>query len=130
MEEMCHKMTYMSIEAVHATAKDRPMTTPITVLAPFRLASGRTEADLLAASDTLERDFVSNQPGILSRDLVLKEDGRYMDIVRFRSREDMEQVMEAERTSPVCHDFFAVMDMSEGDEAVEVCASLANYVRG
>ena len=38
------------------------MKTPITVLAPIKLAAGKTEADLLAASDRFQEEFVSNQP--------------------------------------------------------------------
>lgn len=102
----------------------------LTVFARFRLAPGKTEQDLIAASDVFERDFVSQHPGVLRRELVRKGDGHYMDVVQFRSQKDMDSVMEAERTSPVCHAFFAVMDMSEGDAAVEVCASVATYARG
>ena len=48
------------------------MKTPITVLAPIKLATGKTEADLLAASDRFQEEFVSNQPGVLRRELVRK----------------------------------------------------------
>ncbi len=105
------------------------MTNTVTVLAPFRLARGKTEQDRFAASDGFERDSVSQQVGVLRRELVPKIDGSYIEIVQFRSREDMESVIEAENTSSVCHAFFAVMDMSAGDEADELCASIATYPR-
>lgn len=104
------------------------MTTAITVFAPFKLAAGKTEKDLLDASDTFERDFVSTQPGVLRREIVRKSEGQYIDIVQFRSHEDMQRVMELEKDSPVCHAFFAVMDMSKANEGnIEAHASLATY---
>lgn len=106
------------------------MTTAITVFAPFKLAAGKTEKDLLDASDLFERDFVSTQPGVLRREIVRKGEGQYVDIVQFASHEEMQRVMELEKDSPVCHAFFAVMDMSEVNEgAIEVATSLATYSR-
>jgi len=104
------------------------MTTVITVLASIKLAKGKTEADLLAASEKFQKDFVSLQPGILRRELVKKAEGNYMDIVQFRSREDADDVIEKEKTSSVCQDFFSVMDMTDMVED-DVCfyASLATY---
>lgn len=104
------------------------MTQIITVLAPFTLAGGKTEADLLDASAIFQRDFVSGQPAILRREIVRKGEGRYLDIVQFRSREDMARVMELEQESPACHMFFAVIDMSEADAgSMEAYVSLASY---
>jgi hypothetical protein len=106
------------------------MTTAITVFAPFKLAAGKTETDLLKASDTFERDFVSTQPGVLRREIDRKSEGRYIDIVQLRSHADMQRVVELEKDSPVCRAFFAVMDMSQADEGdLEVLASLATYSR-
>ena len=104
------------------------MKKPITVLAPIKLAAGKTEADLLAASDHFQKEFASRQPGILRRELVRKADGEYIDIVQFRSAEDVEDVMEKEKTSAICHAFFALMDMSDMDDAeMDLYPSLATY---
>ncbi len=94
------------------------MTTPITVLAPIKLATGKTEADLLAASEQFQREFVNDQPGVIRRELVRKGDGTYLDIVQFRSMKDAEEIMELEPESDACHAFFAVMDMDSTDEFV------------
>ncbi len=93
------------------------MTTPITVLAPIKLATGKTEADLLAASERFQREFVNDQPGVIRRELVRKGDGTYLDIVQFRSMKDAEEIMELEKESAACHAFFAVMDMDSADES-------------
>ena len=69
------------------------MTNTITVFAPARLAPGKTEAELLAASDKFQKEFVRLQPGILRRELVKRQDGAYLDIVQFRSREDADDVI-------------------------------------
>ena len=105
------------------------MSDPITVLAPIKLAPGKTEADLLAASRRFQENFVSHQQGVLRRELVRTADGEYLDIVQFRSAEDAEKVMEAERSSPDCMEFFSMMDLSEVDMDAEMpmYRSLATY---
>ena len=107
------------------------MTTPITVLAPIKLATGKTEADLLAASERFQREFASLQPGVIRRELVRKGDGTYLDIVQFRSMKDAEEIMELEKESAVCHAFFAVMDMdmdsADESDAEMFYQSLATY---
>ena len=104
------------------------MTTPVTVLAPITLAEGRTEADLLAASEIFQKDFCNDQPGIIRRELVRKNDGQYFEIVQFRSAKDMEDVMEKEQESAACKAFFAVMKMEDMDDTqIEIYSSLATY---
>ena len=103
------------------------MKQPVTVMAPFKLAEGKTEEDLVAASNHFQEAFVSKQPGVLRRELIRTGDGAYMDIVQFRSQEDAEAIIEAEATSEDCHIFFAVMDMTEMSEQVVFNPSLATY---
>lgn len=105
------------------------MSDPITVLAPIKLASGKTETDLLEASNRFQEKFVSRQQGVLRRELVRTAEGEYLDIVQFRSMDDAEKVIEAERTSPDCMEFFSVMDLSEADMDAEMpmYRSLATY---
>jgi hypothetical protein len=110
--------------------EDRTMTATVTALVPFKLAAGKMESDLLDASAIFDRDFVRHQTGILRRELARKSDGAYMDIVQFRSREDMESVVKLEKESPACHRFFAVMDLSGAKAGgIEVYASLATYAK-
>lgn len=105
------------------------MTTQITVLAPIKLASGRTEADLLAASDRFQEEFASLQTGLIRRELIRTSAGEYLDIVQFRSMEDAEAIIEKEKESPACHAFFAVMDMesADGSDSIDFYQSLATY---
>jgi hypothetical protein len=105
------------------------MTKPVTILAPIKLATGKTEADLLAASEKFQTEFVNKEPGVLRRELVRKPDGEYLDIIQFRSAGDVGDIMEKEQKSEVCHAFFAVMDMSDMDMEAEmdVYETLATY---
>jgi len=91
------------------------MTKKVTVLAPAKLGKDFTEADMLAASKKFQDEFVSKEPGILRRELVKAADGSYIDIVQFRSQEDLEDVLEKEMKSDVCKEFFGVMDLSDWD---------------
>jgi len=99
----------------------------VTVIADFKLAPGKTEQELIAASDQFQQAFVNQQSGVLRRELIKTGEGCYTDIVQFRSREDAEQVMAAETTSEHCLDFFSVMDMSDMDDKVSYYPSLATY---
>lgn len=105
------------------------MNNPVTVFAPIKLAAGKSEADLLAASAIFQREFVDSQPGVLRRELVRKGDGTYLDIVRFRSKKDAVIVMEREKESDACHAFFSVMDMGIEDSSddIDFCESLETY---
>ncbi len=107
------------------------MTNPITVIASIKLAAGKTEADLLAASDRFQKEFANDQPGLIRRELVRKSDGDYLDIVQFRSMEDADAIIEKEKESASCHAFFSVMDMDmesmDASDGVEFYQSLATY---
>jgi hypothetical protein len=105
--------------------KRRCVMSPVTVLAPIKLAEGKTEADLLAASQIFQRNFVATEPGVLRRELVRKPDGTYLDIVQFRSQEDYEDVVKKEMASPICALFFSIMDLSEGDPDAEVDVNIS-----
>lgn len=99
----------------------------VTVLAPITLAAGKTEDELLAASNQFQEVFVSKYDGVIRRELIKTGDNQYMDIVQFRSREDAERVIEAEATSQDCMAFFSLMDLSEMDENLDFHRSLATY---
>lgn len=104
------------------------MTNPVTVLAPIKLAKGKSEADLLSASDRFQKEFANDQAGILRRELVKTAEGQYMDIVQFRSAKDAKDVMKKEQESTVCHAFFAVMDMEGMDDSeIKLLPSLVTY---
>ncbi len=105
------------------------MTGTIIEWAPIKLAAGRTEADLIAASDAFQRDFLSHQPGFVRRELVRRGEGEYVDIVHWRSLDDAKAIMAKVETSPACRAFFSVMDMDDADAAgcIDHFTSIAVY---
>jgi heme-degrading monooxygenase HmoA len=107
--------------------QEKPMTT-IVELAPFKLAAGKSETDLLAASSSFQKGFLEEQPGFIRRELVRKSGGSYMDIVHWRSEADAKAVMEKVQESEACALYFSVMDMTGGSETgVDLLPSLAVY---
>lgn len=107
------------------------MTNPITLLAPIKLATGKTEADLLATSDRFQKEFANDQPGLIRRELIRTGEGEYLDIVQFRSMEDAEAIIEKEKESTACRAFFSVINMDTADtsDSVKFYQSLATYGR-
>lgn len=101
----------------------------IVELAPIKLAAGKSEQDLLNASNVFQQDFLAAQPGFLRRQLVKKPDGGYLDIVHWRSEADAQAIMAKIEGSPASAFYFSVMDMVEGDgtSGVEHFVSLATY---
>lgn len=103
------------------------MNQTVTVLAPIKLAPGKTEEDLMIASNDFQKNFVAQQQGVLRRELIRTSEGRYLDIVQFRSKEDALKVIEEEGKSPVCQKFFSLMDFTDADSNIEFHTSLATY---
>lgn len=81
------------------------------VIAPGRLKDGVTEAEMLAASERFQTEFVVHQPGVLRRILVADDaGGGYADIVFFADELAISEVVKAEQTSEVCHAFMALWE--------------------
>lgn len=83
------------------------------VIAPGRLKDGVAEEAMLAASDRFQREFVVDHPGVLRRVLVTDAGGRYADIVFFADEAAVAEVMAAEQTNEVCHEFMSLWDGEE-----------------
>ncbi len=92
------------------------MTTDTMEWAPFRLKPEATEAELAAASETLQRDFLAAQPGFLRRDLLRGPDGAYVDAVWWATPEAAAAAMALAADSPVCSRYFALMS-ENGEDA-------------
>jgi heme-degrading monooxygenase HmoA len=102
----------------------------IVEFAPIRLAPGKTEADLVAASGTFQQAFLAAQPGFVRRELLRKSDGEFIDIVHWRSAADAEAIMHKAAQSEACALYFSVMQMPEDGDVtagVEHLASVAIY---
>ncbi len=105
------------------------MQSDVIEIAEIRLAEGRTQQDLLAASERFQNEFLSSQRGFIGRDLVRRDDGTYADIVRWESMESARAIMDKVADSEACQRFFSVMTMDSEDltEGVRIYGVLASY---
>jgi hypothetical protein len=101
------------------------MTEMTIELAPFRLADGVTEAELLEASEALQRDFLAGQDGFVRRELLRGKDGSWCDLVYWRDAASAERIMSAVAGSAVCHRYFNLM---AGADAADPAAGVQHFV--
>ncbi|NJM94583.1 MAG: hypothetical protein HC842_07910 [Cytophagales bacterium] len=83
--------------------------------APFKLKPGVSETELLAASQVLQREFLSKQPGFVKRDLSKLSEGQYVDIVYWENKASANQPMDNSLKSTTCADYFSLMETNEND---------------
>jgi hypothetical protein len=107
------------------TAMDKPAThTKYTIeWAPFTLAAGVDETTLLAASDALQREFVSQQRGFIRRELLKGQANQWVDFVYWDSLSAAGEASRNAMNSPVCHTYFALM---VGDDA-DLAAAISHF---
>lgn len=86
---------------------------PAIEWAPFTLAAGATEADLLQAAERLQTEFLSRQPGFLRRELLRDERGEWVDLLLWRDAAAHATAMEAAGEHPAARAFFAVLVLAE-----------------
>jgi hypothetical protein len=89
---------------------------PVVEWAPFRLVDGVSERELLAASETLQREFLALQHGFVRRELLRGANGQWVDLVHWESEAAANAVFAAAGQSMVCHEYFKLMVMSEGTD--------------
>lgn len=107
------------------------MTTTLAIeIAPFRLAAGTDEATLLEASERLEREFLSRADGYLGRSLSRLPDGRWADVVLWRSVEQAEAAMGRVSESHACSAYFGCMlseDTADPANGVSLFRAIRTY---
>lgn len=77
--------------------------------APFAVKDGIEDEAVVRASQALQSDFLSKQPGFVRRELLRGEGRQWVDIVYWESRRAAEAVMEAAARSEVCFQYFQLM---------------------
>ena len=82
---------------------------PIIEFAPFTLAEEVDESTLMAASDALQAEFLTQQKGFIKRDLVRIADGKWADVLYWDSKESLEQAMQAAPQHPAAIKYFQLM---------------------
>jgi hypothetical protein len=84
--------------------------------APFDLADGISETELLDASEALQSEFLDRQDGFLKRELVRRDERHWVDIVYWRDKEAVERAMKNAEESPVCFRYFQLMIGADHDQ--------------
>ncbi|VAW03162.1 hypothetical protein MNBD_ALPHA07-921 [hydrothermal vent metagenome] len=79
--------------------------------APFIKAAGVDDQALIEAADEVNSEFLSMQPGFISRELVRKSETEYADIIHWRTTADAESASEKVLNCAPCGEYFALMDM-------------------
>ena len=103
--------------------------TSIVEFATIKLATGKTEVNLIEASNVFQNNFLNHQPGFIRRELVRCSKGEYVDIVHWRSQEDIDAVMKKAESTPAVQAYFSVMefDTETPEEDVKYYSSIAIY---
>ena len=77
--------------------------------APFRLAPGASEAALLAAAESIQREFLERRPGYVRRELLRGDYGRWVDLIVWRDEASAQAAMQAAESSDSCRAYFGLM---------------------
>ncbi len=102
--------------STHLTASPTTSNRLTIEWAPFTLVEGVDEATLIAASDVLQTEFLSQQPGFIKRELLKGHNNQWVDIVYWNSRAEAEQAARNAANSPVCYKYFALMVGADHDD--------------
>lgn len=87
------------------------MSQTVIEVAVFALLAGTSEHALLEASAKMQEVFLSKQSGYIGRRLIKEADGKWADIVEWRTLQEAtaeEVALSAQKVAP----YFSLMDMS------------------
>jgi len=77
--------------------------------APFRMAPGATESELLEAASALQSDFLERQDGFVRRELLRGPGDQWSDLLYWRDAASATRAMAEAEKSPVCARYFSLM---------------------
>jgi len=83
--------------------------------APFMIKPGVDEAELIAASEALQNEFLSQQSGFIRRELLRGNNGHWVDLAVWESRDAADQAVKNAAESPVCFRYFQLMANADHD---------------
>jgi hypothetical protein len=94
---------------------------------PFRLKPTVAQQSLLAASEMLQREFLSAQPGFVRRLLLSAGDGSYVDLIWWNSMEAAEAAMNKAASDPSWHEYSVLMANGESGPRLHLFQPIADY---
>jgi hypothetical protein len=98
--------------------------------APFSLAEGVPEAELIEASEALQSEFLARQTGFVKRELLRASEREWCDLVYWETHEAAVGAAAEAANSPVCLRYFHLMtglDHTEPGAGVQHFAIRATY---
>ena len=98
------------------------MTGQVIEIAPFHLVEGKTEAELIAASERFQAKFLDGFEGFVRRSLVKHEDGAYADIVVWANDRASKKVVAAAGQHEAGQAYFSLVDMAREHKSRETGA--------
>jgi len=108
--------TLITLSLNNSFAKDA---NPIVEWAPFDVKEGITEAQLIAASNRLQLEFLSKQKGYIKRSLLKGKGSQWVDIIHWESIGDAHEALNQAASCVVCAEFFALLVMTDPTNASE-----------
>ncbi|GAB4577760.1 MAG: hypothetical protein Fur0022_04920 [Anaerolineales bacterium] len=84
--------------------------------APFTVKPDVNEAELIAASEALQDGFLSQQRGFIRRELLKGQNGQWVDLVVWESKDAADQAVKNAAESPVCFRYFQLMVNADHDD--------------
>ncbi len=85
--------------------------------APFSKLDGVDDEALIAAADSVTAEFLLQQNGFLSRELVKKSEVEYADIIHWKTKADAEAAGANVESCEPCGKYFSLMDMEASTNA-------------
>lgn len=99
------------------------MSEQILELATIKLAAEVSEADLLAASDQFQSEFLDQQDGFVRRDMVRTGKGAFLDVILWQTRAHADAVFARAQSSEVAGAYFSKMSF----DGVDMDDAVAHY---
>lgn len=93
------------------TQRGGVMSHGVVELVLFKGTEG-VEPSRMTTAAAVVTPFLRAMPGFVSREFSVAADGRYADIVRWRSKEDAEAAARAVTQIAECRDFFSLIEQS------------------
>jgi hypothetical protein len=81
-----------------------------------QVGQGVTEAALIAASNALQADFLSQQSGFVRRGLLKGKDNQWVDVIYWSSLADAEQAIKNAENSPACSKYFSLIVLANPED--------------
>ncbi|QFZ21686.1 hypothetical protein [Saccharothrix syringae] len=78
----------------------------------FRLVDGFDEAKFREVDIRMQREYMEPKPGFVSRQSAVSEDGEWLVVVTWASRDAAQAVISAFYGAPETQDFLAAVDLS------------------